>query len=70
MREAKRKCLEDKGWKVGSAGGFLGLSSSEEAHIALRIRSEPHEPRKTRLLLELDATEQTIQPGTRVRTGR
>lgn len=38
MREAKRKRLEAKGWKVGGAKEFLGLSKTEEAYIELRLR--------------------------------
>ena len=38
MRESKRKRLEAKGWKVGSAKEFLGLSDEEEAFIELRLK--------------------------------
>ena len=38
MRESKRKILEKKGWKVGSAKGFLDLSFNEEAYIEIRLR--------------------------------
>lgn len=38
MREEKRKRLESKGWRVGSAREFLGLSPDEEACIELRLR--------------------------------
>ena len=38
MRESKRKKLAAKGWKVGSAKEFLGLSPEEEAYIELRLR--------------------------------
>lgn len=38
MRESKRKVLEKKGWKVGSAKDFLDLSVREEAYIELRLR--------------------------------
>ena len=37
MREGKRKKLVVKGWKVGSAKDFLGLSPGEEAYIELRL---------------------------------
>jgi ribosome-binding protein aMBF1 (putative translation factor) len=37
MREGKRKKLAAKGWKVGSAKDFLGLSAGEEAYIELRL---------------------------------
>jgi DNA-binding XRE family transcriptional regulator len=37
MRESKRKRLETKGWKVGTAREFLDLSREEEAYIELRL---------------------------------
>jgi len=38
MRDGKRKRLEAKGWKVGTAREFLGLSADEEAYVELRLR--------------------------------
>ncbi len=38
MRSNKKKRLEAKGWKVGSAKEFLGLSSQEEAYIEIKLR--------------------------------
>ena len=38
MREAKRKRLAARGWKLGDAAEFLGLSAEEQAYIELRIR--------------------------------
>src|SRR5438093_1086483 len=38
MREEKRKRLEAKGWKVGTAKDFLGLSPEEEAFVEIRLR--------------------------------
>ncbi len=38
MRDRKRKRLEAKGWKVGSAKDFLGLSSQEEAYLEIKLR--------------------------------
>ena len=38
MRSNKRKRLEAKGWKVGSAKDFLGLSSQEEAYIEIKLK--------------------------------
>ena len=38
MRESKRRKLEARGWKVGTAGEFLELSAVEEAYIELRLR--------------------------------
>ena len=38
MREAKRRRLEAKGWKVGTAQEFLRLSPEEAAYIELKVR--------------------------------
>jgi len=38
MRSKKRRRLEAKGWTVGSAKEFLGLSSQEEAYIEIKLR--------------------------------
>ena len=38
MRDDKRKRLEAKGWKFGTAGDFLELSPEEEAYVELRLR--------------------------------
>jgi DNA-binding XRE family transcriptional regulator len=37
MRATKRKKLQDRGWKVGSANEFLGLSSDEVAYIEMKL---------------------------------
>jgi len=37
MREDKKQRLEAKGWRVGSAKEFLGLSASEDAYIEIRL---------------------------------
>jgi ribosome-binding protein aMBF1 (putative translation factor) len=38
MRADKRKRLEARGWKVGSAREFLNLSDEEAAYIELRLK--------------------------------
>jgi ribosome-binding protein aMBF1 (putative translation factor) len=38
MRAEKRRSLEGKGWKVGSAKDFLGLTDQEAAYIELRVK--------------------------------
>ena len=38
MREEKRRRLEAKGWKVGSAQEFLRLSDEEAVYIDLKVR--------------------------------
>ena len=37
MKQAKHKQLESKGWKVGTAADFLGLTPEEEAFIELKL---------------------------------
>jgi hypothetical protein len=38
MHSEKKKRLGAKGWRVGSAGEFLGLSTQEQDLIDLRLR--------------------------------
>ncbi len=38
MRESKKKRLESKGWKVGSAADFLRLTPEESAYIGLKLK--------------------------------
>ena len=38
MRKEKKKRLEAKGWKIGNATSFLGLTEEESAYIELKIR--------------------------------
>jgi ribosome-binding protein aMBF1 (putative translation factor) len=37
-KPGEKSGLEAKGWKVGSAKEFLGLSSQEEAYIEIKLR--------------------------------
>jgi DNA-binding XRE family transcriptional regulator len=38
MKAAKRKNLEARGWKVGSAADFLELSAEEAAYLELKLK--------------------------------
>ena len=38
MRDAKKRRLEDKGWRVGTTQEFLGLSEEETAFIELKMK--------------------------------
>jgi len=38
MQHKRKKRLEKKGWKVGSAKEFLGLSGEEEVYIQIKLR--------------------------------
>ena len=42
MNKAKQKMLEKKGWKVGTAEEFLGLSPVESRYIELKIALSEH----------------------------
>lgn len=37
MRAAKRKALEDAGWRVGSAKDFLGLDDVESQFVEIKV---------------------------------
>jgi DNA-binding XRE family transcriptional regulator len=37
MKQSKRAKLESKGWKIGSAEEFLGLSAEESAYIEMKL---------------------------------
>jgi hypothetical protein len=43
MNKAKRKKLEKKGWKVGTAEDFLRLSPEESRDIELKLAVECHD---------------------------
>jgi predicted XRE-type DNA-binding protein len=38
MRESKKKRLEKKGWRIGGADEFLGLSEEESEFIELKLK--------------------------------
>ena len=38
MREDKKRRLEAKGWTIGNARDFLGLSEEEAAYVELKLR--------------------------------
>ena len=38
MREERRRRLEAKGWKIGTAQEFLRLSAEEAAYVDLKVR--------------------------------
>ncbi len=56
MREEKRRRLEARGWKVGSAQEFLRLSDEEAAYIDLKVRlaTSLRERRQHRRLTQAD----------------
>ncbi|EKD41836.1 MAG: XRE family transcriptional regulator [uncultured bacterium] len=42
MKNSKKKSLESKGWKVGSADEFLGLSREESEFIRVKLALARH----------------------------
>ena len=50
MNQSKRKRLESKGWKVGSAQDFLGLSNEEAAYIELKLNLAKNLQKRRRIL--------------------
>ena len=38
MHKSKKRRLEKKGWRVGSAGEFLNLSDEESKYIELKLK--------------------------------
>jgi predicted XRE-type DNA-binding protein len=37
MNMKKKKALEQRGWKIGDAGEFLGLTPEEKAYVELKL---------------------------------
>ncbi len=37
VKQSKRQKLERKGWRVGTASDFLGLSADESAYIEMKL---------------------------------
>lgn len=56
MREEKRRRLEAKGWKVGTAQEFLQLSAEEAAYVDLKARlaASLRDRRRRRSLTQAD----------------
>lgn len=56
MRERKRRRLEARGWKVGSAKDFLRLTDQEAAYIELKLRLAASllDRRRRRRLTQMD----------------
>jgi transcriptional regulator with XRE-family HTH domain len=55
MNKLKKENLEKKGWRIGSASEFLGLTPEEEAYIELKVSLSQflQEKRKTRHLSQI-----------------
>ncbi len=68
MNKAKRKRLERKGWKVGGADEFLGLSPEESEYIELKLELSRslRERREAQRLTQTDLAEQLGSSQSRV----
>jgi ribosome-binding protein aMBF1 (putative translation factor) len=56
MRDEKRKRLEAKGWRIGNAKEFLGLSPEEDAYIEVKLKLAEaiRQRRRRRQLTQVD----------------
>ena len=62
MRRSKRQKLEKRGWRIGSAREFLGLSEEEAAYVELRLKlADSLKDRRTRRNLTQAALAKLIQ---------
>ncbi len=68
MNKAKRKRLERKGWKIGGADEFLGLSPEESEYIELKLELSRslRERREAQKLTQTDLAEQLGSSQSRV----
>lgn len=68
MKAAKRTKLAAKGWRVGSASEFLGLSEEEAAYIELKIKlaTRLKETRVLRHMTQLDLAKRIDSSQSRV----
>jgi DNA-binding XRE family transcriptional regulator len=58
MDQAKKKHLEDKGWKIGSASDFLDLSPEESILIEIKLAlSHNLKERRQRLMTQAELAE-------------
>ena len=58
MDEAKRKRLEEKGWKVGTVSEFLELSKEETALIEIKLAlSRKLKERRQKLMTQTELAE-------------
>ena len=61
MQKRKQRMIEARGWRVGSAAEFLGLSSEEAALVELKLRlSQALKARRTALHLSQEALAKRI----------
>ena len=68
MNKAKRKQLERRGWKVGSASEFLGLSPEESRFIELKLALSHwlRERREARKLSQIELAQQLRSSQSRI----
>ena len=68
MNKAKRKRLERRGWKVGSASEFLGLSAEESRFIEFKfaLSRQLRERREALKLTQVDLAQQLQSSQSRI----
>ena len=68
MNKTKKKQLERRGWKVGSASEFLGLSPEESRFIALKLALSHwlRERREARKLSQMELAQQLRSSQSRI----
>ncbi len=68
MNKAKRKQLERRGWKVGSASEFLGLATAESRFIEFKLvlSRRLRERREARKLTQLELAQQLRSSQSRI----
>ena len=58
MEEAKKRCLEEKGWKVGTVSEFLDLTPEETALIEIKLALCRHlKERRQRAMTQTELAE-------------
>lgn len=58
MEEAKKRRLEEKGWKVGTVSDFLSLTSEETALIEIKLALSRHlKERRQKLMTQTELAE-------------
>jgi hypothetical protein len=60
MEKAKRKRLEAKGWRVGTAAEFLGLTPEESAYVELKVALAKHMGSSQSRVPKLEAADPSV----------
>ena len=68
MRTAKRKRLEENGWKIGTAAEFLNLSPEEAAYVDFKLAASKalQDLRKSKRLTQVELAKRISSSQSRV----